>query len=126
MYESSSRCTPRHATTHHSQPSPARLKGGHMGDHDDPVDAVILAFLDYLEGVAPRPTLHHLAEHDRVRAEAFLDGLTAARGIDPRAQRPSVDSLLADTPLAGLMSVVRPLDIDSADLTAVQHVLAGV
>jgi len=58
-----------------------------MTDQDDPVDAVVLAFLDYLEGLAPRPTLEHLAAADHERAVLLLDGLVAARGIDPRASR---------------------------------------
>ena len=33
-----------------------------MGNYDDPVDVVMLAFLDYLDGTAPRPALDHLAE----------------------------------------------------------------
>ena len=97
-----------------------------MGDHDDPVDAVILAFLDYLEGVAERPTLQHLTDADRRRAEALLAGLVAGRGIDPHASRPSVESLLAGTPLAGLFRAVKPADVDSVDLTTVKRVLDDV
>jgi hypothetical protein len=85
-----------------------------MSDHDDPVDAVILAFLDHVEGSGARPTLDHLAEADRHRAVAILDGLLTARGIDPRATRPSVESLLADTPLATLLPASsRPATLDS-------------
>ena len=42
-----------------------------MSGHDDPVDAVILAYLDRLEGVdqmegaVPRPALDHLTAADR-------------------------------------------------------------
>jgi hypothetical protein len=97
-----------------------------MRDHDDPVDAVILAFLDHLESVAPRPTLDHLSDVDRLRAEAILDGLIAARGIDPRASRPSVESLLVGTPMAGVLPALNPVDVESADLTTVQRVLGGV
>jgi hypothetical protein len=93
-------------------------------DHDDPVDAVILAFLDHLEGVAPQPTLEHLSGSDRVRAETLMDSLVAGRGIDPRRPRPSVESLLIDTPLAGLLPALKPAG--SADLAAVRRVLAGV
>jgi hypothetical protein len=109
-----------------------------MRDHDDPVDAVVLAFLDHLEGVGERPTLDHLADDDRRRAEMLLDGLLAARGIDPRASRPSVESLLVDTPLAGLLPAVRapaagpagaarPADLAGlADLATVRQVLSRV
>src|SRR5688572_5282500 len=92
-----------------------------MTDQDDPVDAVVLAFLDYLEGLAPRPTLDHLTEADHERAALHLDGLVAARAIDPHASRPSVAALLADTPLAGLLPAA-----GVADLRTVRQVLAGV
>jgi hypothetical protein len=106
-----------------------------MTDHDDPVDAVILAFLDHLEGGAPRPALDHLTDSDRRRAETFLDSLIAGRGLDPYASRPSVEALLADTPLAGLLAgpskpppfcSVNPPGAGGADATTVQRVLAGV
>jgi hypothetical protein len=63
-------------------------------DKVDPVDGVILAFLDYVEGMGPRPTLDHLG-----------------RGIDPRASRPSVEAMLADTPHAGLFPDVSRPDV---------------
>jgi hypothetical protein len=75
-----------------------------MSDHDDPVDAVILAFLDHLGGAGPRPPLDHLAEADRHRVTPILAGMASARGIDHRANRPSVEALLADTPLAAVLS----------------------
>ena len=85
-----------------------------MSDHDDPVDAVILAFLDHLEGLGTRPTLDHLDEADRHRAASILAGMATARGIDPRATRPSVESLLADTPLAALVpAATHPATADS-------------
>lgn len=93
---------------------------------EDPVDAVILAFLDHLEGAAPRPTLDHLADDDRRRAEAHLTGLLAARGIDPHASRPSIESLLVDTPFGGLLPALRPADGDRIDLRSAQRVLEGV
>jgi hypothetical protein len=74
----------------------------------DPVDAVVLAFLDHLEGVGPRPALDHLPGPDRARAAAQLDGLTIARGLDPYRSRPTVEALLADTPLAPLLPALRP------------------
>jgi hypothetical protein len=92
-------------------------------DHD-PVDAVVLAFLDYREGRGPRPLLADLSAADRRRAEELMSGLATARGIDPRATRPSVEALLADTPLAGLLT-----DVPAAltpELAAVVRVLEGV
>jgi hypothetical protein len=90
----------------------------------DPVDAVILAFLDHIEGGAPRPTLDHLADPDRERAQAIMDDLVTARGIDPRSTRPSIESLLEGTPLAGLIPALG--DVAGADLETIRRVLAGV
>jgi hypothetical protein len=97
-----------------------------MSDHA--VDAVVLAFLDHLEGVAPRPTLEHLTDSDRARAEALVAGLVAGRGIDPHASRPSVESLLAGTPLAALFpgGGAGGEDSGGVDLTTVQRVLGDV
>jgi hypothetical protein len=69
----------------------------------DPVEAVLLAFLDHLDGTAARPDLEHLSARDRHRAQELMDGLVAARGIEPYRTRPSLEALLADTPLAGLV-----------------------
>lgn len=94
-----------------------------LSDHD-PVDTVVLAFLDHREGRGPRPSLAGLSASDRRRAEELIGALTAARGIDPRATRPSVEALLADTPLAGLLA-----DVPAAlppELAAVVRVLEGV
>ena len=71
-----------------------------MGNYDDPVDVVMLAFLDYLDGTAPRPALDHLSDEDRRRAETLMNSLKAGRGIDPHASRPSIEALLAGTRLA--------------------------
>jgi hypothetical protein len=95
-----------------------------MKAHDDPVDAVIVAYLDHLEGAAPRPTLDHLGADDRRRAQAILDGLTTARTIDPHASRPTIEALLADTPLARLLPA--PEAVRGADFATVVRALAGV
>ena len=52
-------------------------------------------YLDYLEGDrdAP-PTLDDLAGEQRLAAEAFIEAIKAARGIDPYASRPSIEQLL--------------------------------
>ena len=98
-----------------------------MTNYDDPVDAVMLAFLDYLEGtMSGRPTLDHLTEDDRRRAEELMASLEAGRGIDPHASRPSVETLLAGTDLAGLLPL-SPAGADrAADPANVRDVLAGV
>ena len=94
-----------------------------MGTYDDPVNTVMLAFLDYLEDAAPRPVLDHLTDEDRRRAEALMDSLIAGRGIDPHASRPSIEALLVGTQLAGLLPAVNPATVGAADLTTVREVL---
>ena len=53
------------------------------------------AYLDYLEGDrdAP-PTLDNLRGEKRRAAEAFIEAIKAARGIDADASRPSIEQLL--------------------------------
>ncbi len=97
-----------------------------MGNYDDPVDVVMLAFLDYLDGTAPRPALDHLSDEDRRRAEALMNSLKAGRGIDPHASRPSIEALLAGTRLAGLLPAVHPPTIDATNLTTVRQVISGI
>ncbi len=54
------------------------------------------AFLDYLEGHRDGPpALEELPYEQRPAAEAFVKSITAARGVDPYASRPSVEQLLA-------------------------------
>ncbi|MDE0507774.1 MAG: hypothetical protein OXI17_03970 [Gammaproteobacteria bacterium] len=52
-------------------------------------------YLDFLEGGhdAP-PTLENLGDEERRLAEAFIETIKAARGIDPYASRPSIEQLL--------------------------------
>ena len=54
------------------------------------------AFLDYLEGRRDNPpAVEDLQDEQRAAAEAFVKSITAARGVDPYASRPSVEQLLA-------------------------------
>lgn len=54
------------------------------------------AYLDYLEGLRDGPPQpEHLPPGLRRDAEAFINSITAARGIDPYASRPSIEQLLA-------------------------------
>ena len=53
------------------------------------------AYLDYLERHRDEPpALEGLPEDQRPAAEAFIKSITAARGIDPYASRPSIEQLL--------------------------------
>ena len=53
------------------------------------------AYLDYLEGDRDGPpTLKNLGGAERRIAEAFIDAIRAARGIDAYASRPSIEQLL--------------------------------
>ncbi len=97
-----------------------------MSESDDPVDPVILAFLDHLEGLGPRPTLDHLAAADRVRATAHLDGMSTARGLDPYRSRPTVHALLADTPMAPLLPALREPAVADVDPRTLWTVLSEV
>ena len=54
------------------------------------------AYLDYLEGIRSEPpALEELTEDQRPAAESFIASITATRGIDPYASRPSIERLLA-------------------------------
>ena len=54
------------------------------------------AFLDYLEGNRDEPpVVEELPQEHRRAAEAFIRSITAARGVDPYASRPSIEQLLA-------------------------------
>jgi len=97
-----------------------------MNEDDDPVDAVILAFLDYLEGLAPEPTLDHLDPDERTRAEAYLDGLAVARGLNSAGSRPAIEALLAGTPMAALVAPAIGVPGGDPDLATVATELAGV
>jgi hypothetical protein len=93
----------------------------------DPVDAVILAYLDHLEGAGPAPSLDHLGEPDRARAAQLMAVVSGGHGIDPRAPRPSIEALLADTPLAGLIPALNDKTrAGRADLKTVCGVLADI
>ena len=53
------------------------------------------AYLDYLEGGRDDPPeLENLTAEQRRVAEVFIKSITAARGVDPRASRPSIEQLL--------------------------------
>ena len=54
------------------------------------------AYLDYLDGERPvAPLIDDLTGKGRRAAEAFVESITTARGIDPYASRPSIEQLHA-------------------------------
>lgn len=97
-----------------------------MSKTTDPIDDVLLTFLDYLEGAAERPTLDHLTGRERERAQRLMDSLEAGRGIDPYASRPSVEALLANAGLTTLLDPVNKVTADEVDLATVRDVLSAI
>ncbi len=60
------------------------------------------AYLDYLEGERDKPpTVEDLPVEQRRAAESFIASITAARGVDPYASRPSLEQLLASRSSTG-------------------------
>jgi hypothetical protein len=66
-----------------------------MTESQDPVDELLDAYFDYLEGVGEVPSLDHLTTEQRAEAERLIASLKAAQGIDPEASRPSLAALMA-------------------------------
>lgn len=67
-----------------------------MNRERDELDKFRDAYLDYLEGVRGKPpAFEELLEDQRPAAESFVESITAARGVDPYASRPSLEQLLA-------------------------------
>jgi hypothetical protein len=66
-----------------------------MTESQDPVDELLDAYFDYLEGVGEEPSLDHLTTEQRAEAERLIASLKAAQGIDPEASRPSLAALMA-------------------------------
>jgi ADP-ribose pyrophosphatase YjhB (NUDIX family) len=59
------------------------------------LDEFRLAYLDYVEGVQPEPKFESLSVSDQDRASRWIRSLAAVCGVDPTAQRPSTEDLLA-------------------------------
>ena len=67
-----------------------------MPRDDDALNDFREEYLAYLEGDRTEPpALQSLPDEERRIAEAFVDSITAARGVDPYASRPSIEQLLA-------------------------------
>jgi hypothetical protein len=61
----------------------------------DPVDTLLDAYFDFLEGAGEEPSLDDLTPEQRAEAEQLMSSLKAAQGIDPEASRPSLAALMA-------------------------------
>lgn len=111
--------------------SPANHAPGNEGDTSTgsnisgPVDAVVAAYLDFLEGHGHPPVLDNLTADDRRQAEALIDAMRAGRGIDPHASTPSIEELLAGTELESALAWLSAEQTDSNTMsppdTAVGH-----
>ena len=67
-----------------------------MNNDHDILDKFQDDYLDYLEGARDEPpSLEDMPVESRRMAEAFIESITAARGVDPYASRPSIEQLLA-------------------------------
>lgn len=71
---------------------------------NDPVEAVITAYLDHLEHGAPAPSLDHLRDDDRQRAIELIELMRDGRGIDVFRSRPSLDALLSGSEFEGWLT----------------------
>jgi hypothetical protein len=61
------------------------------------------AYLDYLEGLGPCPSLEGLSTSDRLETQELFEVMSAGRGVDPHGSTPSVEELLAGTELEALL-----------------------
>ncbi len=61
------------------------------------VERAVNAYLDYLEGIGPRPTFDGLRDDDRRCAVAAINIVLAGRGSDLDRVAPTVEELLDGT-----------------------------
>ena len=67
-----------------------------MSSQPDAISKFRDEYLDFLEGHRDEPpTIDNLPAEERGAARAFVDSITAARGIDPYASSPSIEQLLS-------------------------------
>lgn len=66
-------------------------------DELSPVERAVNAYLDYLEGVGPRPTFDDLRDDDRRDAVAVINIVLAGQGNDLNRETPTVEELLDGT-----------------------------
>lgn len=95
----------------------------------DPVDAVIAAYIDFLDGGAEEPVLDHLAPDERALVEELIASLGAGRGMDPFRPRPTLGALLSGTEFEGWLSSPATSDllsIESIRTDVVQVLGSGI
>ncbi len=61
------------------------------------VERAVNAYLDYLEGIGPRPTFDGLRDDDRRCAVAVINTVLAGQGNDLNRETPTVEDLLEGT-----------------------------
>lgn len=66
-------------------------------DELNSVELAVNAYLDYLEGVGPRPTFDDLLDADRRCAVAVINIVLAGQGNDLDRVTPTVEELLEGT-----------------------------
>lgn len=90
----------------------------------DPVERAVGAYLDFLEGLGPRPAVDGLADDDRADAVAVINTVLAGRGSDLDSSTPSVEQLLVGTEFESALQAAQAAtaavrhDLDTAATTA--------
>jgi hypothetical protein len=81
------------------EPTPAPTPSA--GRHDDPVmtpvERAVGAYLDFLEGLGPRPVFDGLADDERADAVAVINTVLAGQGNDLESSAPPFEELLLGT-----------------------------
>lgn len=90
----------------------------------DPVEQFLDAYLDHLETGADEPTLDSLDDADRARAQELIDMMRAARGIDARLSRPSLDAMLSGTEFEDWLDEHAPDEPDMFEIVLAEVVSA--
>lgn len=96
---------------------------------NDPVDAVMASYIDFLDGGGEEPVLDHLTPEERALADELIASLGAGRGINPFRPRPPLGALLAGTEFANSLSAPATTDalsIESIRTDVIRVLGAGV
>jgi hypothetical protein len=71
---------------------------------NDPVDAAIAAYMNYLENDGPEPSLDHLTDEQRREALELISVIEDARGVDFYRSPPPLDAVLTGSELGHQIS----------------------